>query len=97
MTQHPRHELDPRIHSPVRFSVLSLLCAVDEIEFGAVRDALGVSDSTLSQAVAVLEDAGFVESERRRRSTGRVWLRATSDGAARLRQHMATLHRISGM
>lgn len=98
MTQHPRHALDARIHSPVRFSLLSLLCSVEDIEFGAARDALEVSDSTLSQATAVLEEAGFLRSERRRGlAAGRVWLRASDEGEAALRGHMATLRRISGM
>lgn len=98
MNPHPRLELDQRIHSPVRFSLLSLLCSVDEIEFGSARDVLGVSDSTLSQAVTVLERAGFAKSSRRRAlAPGRVWLAATKAGDLALQKHMKILHQISGL
>jgi DNA-binding MarR family transcriptional regulator len=93
---HLRQRLDDRIHSPVRFSVLSLLCAVDEAEFRAVRDAVEISDSTLSQAVAVLGEAGFVIVRKQRfgRST-RSWLSATEDGRAALRAHASVLSAIA--
>lgn len=98
MTSHPRHELDARVHSPVRFSLLSLLCSVEEIEFGAARDLLSVSDSTLSQSVTILEEAGFARVMRRRGlRNGRVWIAATEDGERQLRRHMEILHQISGM
>ncbi|WP_349884961.1 transcriptional regulator [Microbacterium sp. WHRI 7836] len=98
MTSHPRLHLDPRVHSPVRFSLLSLLRSVDETDFGTAREVLGVSDSTLSQAVAALEEAGFVRSVRRRGlGSARVWLAVTEDGERQLRRHMETLHQISGL
>jgi DNA-binding MarR family transcriptional regulator len=93
---HPRHELDDRVHSPVRFSLLALLRGVDEAEFGSVRDALEVSDSTLSQAVAVLREASFVTVRRLRvgRST-RSWLSVTDDGRDAFEQHLEVLRRIA--
>ncbi len=94
--RHPRHELDDRVHSPVRFSLLALLRTVDEAEFSAVRDALEVSDSTLSQAATVLRDAGFVRVRRLRvgRST-RSWLAITDDGRDAFEQHLTVLRTIA--
>jgi len=93
---HPRHELDDRIHSPVRFSLLALLRTVDEAEFGVVRDALEVSDSTLSQAAAVLGEAGFLRVRRLRvgRST-RSWLALTDAGRDAFERHVAVLRAIA--
>lgn len=93
---HPRHELDDRVHSPVRFSLLALLRGVDEAEFGAVRDALEISDSSLSQAVTILREAGFVKVRRLRvgRST-RSWLAVTDEGSVAFEQHLRVLQRIA--
>lgn len=93
---HPRHELDDRIHSPVRFSLLALLRTVDEAEFGVVRDALEVSDSTLSQAAATLAEAGFLRIRRLRvgRST-RSWLAVTDAGRDAFERHLAVISAIA--
>ncbi|MBF4613119.1 transcriptional regulator [Curtobacterium sp. VKM Ac-1376] len=93
---HPRHELDDRVHSPVRFSLLALLRTVDEAEFRAVRDALEVSDSTLSQAATVLRDADFVTVRRLRvgRST-RSWLAITDNGRVAFEHHLTVLRTIA--
>ena len=58
---HARHELDPVIHAPVRFSIVAALNGVDEAEFAAVRDAVELSDSALSKQVSQLEQAGYVK------------------------------------
>jgi hypothetical protein len=43
-------------------SICGLLAAgADWIEFAALRDAAGISDSVLSKQSRVLEDAGYVE------------------------------------
>jgi len=91
-------ELDPVIHSPVRLRLLGLLTSVDSLEFGLARDELGVSDSTLSQASAALEQAGYVKPTKRRvgRST-RAWLAITDDGLLALRAYVAAIHEITGL
>ena len=45
---------------PVRFSILAALDAADEVVFGVLRDALGVSDSVLSHQISLLEEGGYV-------------------------------------
>jgi DNA-binding transcriptional ArsR family regulator len=91
-------ELDPVIHSPVRLRLLGLLNAVDTLEFGLARDELGVSDSTLSQAAAALEQAGYLRPTKRRvgRST-KTWLSLTDDGLVALRAYVAAIHEITGL
>ena len=63
---------DELIHPSTRLSIVALLASADWIEFGFVRDQLGLSDSALSKQLATLEEAGYLAierytSERRRR------------------------------
>ncbi len=93
---HPRHRLDPVIHSPVRFSVVAALTAADKVEFRFVRDLVEVSDSVLSQHVTTLEQAGYVtvtKGQAGRRP--RTWLALTPHGRAAFRDHLAVLNRIA--
>ena len=52
---------DPLIHPITRLSICGLLAGADWVEFAALRDAPGISDSVLSKQSRVLEDAGYVE------------------------------------
>lgn len=47
--------------SPVRLNLVAALVQVDEAELAHVRDAIEVTDSTLSRHAAQLEDVGCVE------------------------------------
>ena len=92
-----RARLDEVIHSPVRLSVVAALAATEEAEFGAVRDAVEISDSALSKAVTVLEQAGYVTV--RKGYVGkrpRTWLTLSATGRAALRDHLAALRAIAG-
>lgn len=96
VTEHPRHLLDPVIHAPVRLSVMAALGGVDKAEFRAVRDAVEVSDSVLSKAVAKLEEAGYVKVTKAR--SGRfptTRLALTKAGREALASHLGALANIS--
>nr|WP_208012538.1 transcriptional regulator [Cellulomonas shaoxiangyii] len=88
------------MHAPVRLRACGLLAGVDHLEFAVVRDALGVSDATLSKHLKVLADAGFVEVRKaasvhrldRRRTT---WLRLTRAGRRAFSAHVAELRAIA--
>ncbi|YAL82660.1 winged helix-turn-helix domain-containing protein [Dermacoccaceae bacterium W4C1] len=95
-TQHARHDLDPVIHAPVRFSIVAALATVDEAEFALVRDAVEVSDSVLSKQAATLEEAGYLKI--RKAFVGkkpRTWLSLTARGRAALAKHVKALRAIS--
>lgn len=49
---------DETIHAPHRLRICALLAPVESMEFGTVRDELGVADSVLSKQFKVLADAG---------------------------------------
>lgn len=84
---------DPIIHPITRLSICGLLAAgADWVEFAALRDAAGVSDSVLSKQSRVLEDAGYLEV--RKGAIGRrprTWFRLTSQGRQAVQGHLAWL------
>ncbi|WP_341870568.1 transcriptional regulator [Flexivirga meconopsidis] len=93
---HPRHRLNSRIHTPVRFSLMAALAATGEAEFKVLRDTLEVSESLLSQHIRVLEDAGYVHV--RKGYVGkrpRTWLSLTPEGNAAFGEHCAALRAIT--
>lgn len=93
---HPRHQLDDRIHTPVRFSLMAALSATGEAEFKALRETLEVSESLLSQHIRVLEGAGYVYV--RKGSVGRrprTWLSLTDEGRHAFTAHCAALSAIT--
>jgi DNA-binding MarR family transcriptional regulator len=84
---------DPLIHPITRLSICGLLAAgADWVEFAALRDAAGISDSVLSKQSRVLEDAGYVEV--RKGAVGRrprTWFRLTAGGRQAVQGHLAWL------
>ena len=95
---HPRMFLDPTIHAPVRLSIMAALAAVDEADFGSIRDALAVSDSTLSKQVSTLEEVGYVRV--RKAFVGkrpRTHLALTAKGRNTLVVHMKALRDIADL
>lgn len=93
---HPRHRLDNRIHTPVRFSLMAALAATGEAEFKVLRETLEVSESLLSQHIRVLEDAGYVHV--RKGYVGkrpRTWLSLTSVGNQAFVAHCEALRAIT--
>ena len=84
---------DPLIHPITRLSICGLLAAgADWVEFAALRDAAGISDSVLSKQSRVLEDAGYVEV--RKGAVGRrprTWFRLTAPGRQAVQGHLAWL------
>lgn len=92
---HPRKDLDSLIHSPVRFSLLAALRNLEDVDFRFLADLLEVSDSTLSQTLTALLEAGLVTV--RKEPSGRrtrTWVGITDAGRAAFTQHLATLQAI---
>ncbi|WP_213816412.1 transcriptional regulator [Glaciihabitans sp. dw_435] len=92
---HPRHLVDDLLTGPVRLSIVATLAHLDEMEFGALRDTIEVSDSVLSKQITLLEAAGYVEA--RKGHVGkrpRTWLKLTPEGRVALGRHLAALRAI---
>jgi len=60
---------DPVVHAPPRLQVCGLLAVVDTMDFAAVREQVGVSDSVLSKHVRQLEEAGYVRVHKATRAS----------------------------
>ena len=93
-TVQPR--FDAVVHAPPRLQICGLLAAVDSMDFAAVRDAVGVSDSVLSKHVKQLEEAGYVKVGKATiASRQRTSLSLTKAGRAAFAAHVAELRRIT--
>jgi len=74
---------------------MAVLAGAHEVEFAAVRDASGLTDSLVSKQATALEAAGYLTIRKGhvgRRS--RTWLSLTPAGRVALRRHVAALRRI---
>ena len=86
---------DPVINTTTRLSLMAVLAAAQEVEFGAARDASGLSDSVVSKQATALETAGYLAM--RKGHVGRrprTWLSLTPTGRRALRNHITALRRI---
>jgi len=58
-------EIDDVIHGRARLSVMAYLSGAGTAEFVELREATATTDGNLSAALRKLEDAGYVEIEKR--------------------------------
>ncbi|MBG0741805.1 transcriptional regulator [Paeniglutamicibacter antarcticus] len=90
-------DFNETIHPPRRLFICSFLASVDEAEFGTLRDAAGISDSSLSKHLSALAGAGYV---RILKPTGRgrvrTWVALTSEGREAFASHRRALQLVLG-
>lgn len=92
---------DPRfdavIHEPTRLKLCGMLVTVRDVEFRTLRDALAIADSVTSKHLKVLEEAGYVELDKRRPKVGRprTWVSLTAAGRGAFAAHLAELQRLA--
>lgn len=92
----PADRLDPLLIDPTRLRLVATLVGAGEVEFGFVRDRVGLTDSALSKQLRTLIDAGLVAT--RRSLTGarrRTWVHLTAQGRTVLAQHARALREIA--
>jgi DNA-binding transcriptional ArsR family regulator len=58
----PASDLDPVIHQATRLRLVALLARNRELTFGAMREALGLTEGNLGAHLARLQEAGYVEA-----------------------------------
>ena len=79
----------------VRFTeeqMVAILREADRVEFGYLRDALGLSDGNLSRHLRTLESAGYVQTHKGYHGRRpRTWLSLTRAGARALDQELSAL------
>lgn len=98
MTGEPR--FNETIHAPLRLRICGLLRPVKELDFSVLRDALAISDASLSKHLKVLADAGFVSmgksaSPSRTDSRRLTWVKLTGRGRQAFDAHVAALRAIA--
>jgi DNA-binding transcriptional ArsR family regulator len=93
----PEPRFDAVVHAPQRLQICAMLARGGEVEFGVLRDALDVSDATLSKHLRTLTDADYVDLRRVQRAKGqaRTWVALTPAGSQALRGHFAFLQSIA--
>jgi len=89
------------IHAPVRLRICGLLHQADQLDFAVLRDALEISDATLSKHTKVLTSAGYVSSGKaasldRRDARQITWLSLTRAGRSAFDGHVTALQKIAG-
>ena len=97
MTGHAPAALDGLLVEPKRLQICGSLAAIDDMEFGTLRDLLGVADSVLSKHLKTLDEVGYVVTSKHKAPTGRprTWVRLTREGRSALARHIAELRRLA--
>ena len=94
MTQpsHPTTALDDTVHQRHRLGILVITSKARQVDFGYLRQALGLTSGNLSTHLVVLEEAGLIQVEKGYEGRRpRTWVSITRDGRAALAAEMAAL------
>lgn len=98
MSEHARFRLDPALNNPIKLSIVAAVAETDEVEFGVVKDSLGLTAPTLSKMNGQLEELGYLKV--RKGYIGkrpRTWLGLTRAGRSAYEGHIAALREIAGI
>lgn len=88
---------DSLIHAPNRLKICALLAPIKSLEFMALREQLEVSDSVLSKHIKSLEDAGYVDvNKKTSQGRQRTWLSLSPGGHKAFSRHVQALKNIVG-
>lgn len=73
--------------------------AVRDVEFATLRDSLAIADSVTSKHLKALQEAGYVELDKRRVAMGRprTWVALTDRGRSAFAGHVAELKRLAAL
>jgi len=85
------------IHAPNRLRICALLATATTVEFGVLRDTLGVADSVTSKQLKVLSEAGYVKLSKPTGTGGRAktWVTLTPAGRKAFAGHLAMLQQMA--
>jgi len=95
MTDHPANGLDDVVHQRVRLGILTVAHEARRVDFGYLRDSLGLTAGNLSQHVTVLEKAGLITVEKGYAGKRpRTWILLTPAGRTALAAEVSQLKRL---
>jgi DNA-binding MarR family transcriptional regulator len=91
-SDHPTNGLDDTVHQRHRLGILTIAAESRRVDFGYLRDALGLTAGNLSRHLSVLEDARLVQVEKGYEGRRpRTWVEITADGRAALTAEITAL------
>lgn len=92
---HPTVSIDDVVHQRHRLGILTIAAEVKRVEFGYLREALGLTAGNLSRHITVLEEAGLVEVQKGYDGKRpRTWVRINLTGRAALAKEMSALREL---
>jgi DNA-binding MarR family transcriptional regulator len=78
---HPAQSVDDVVHQRNRLAILAVVREAPKVEFGFLKETLGLTQGNLSRHLQVLEDAGYVGIEKGYKGRRpRTWIRITRGG-----------------
>ena len=90
-------ELDPVIHGKLRLALLSLLAGVEQAEFSWLKEKTAATDGNLGAQLLKLEEAGYVNVEKKFVARKPVSLYAmTAAGRTALADYVQALKQLLG-
>lgn len=92
---HPLSEIDPIIHAPARLMIITYLYVVDSADYVFLTNVTGLTWGNLATHLGKLEDAGYVEIEKRfvgKKPSSLV--RLTEDGRRAFRAYKKTMQQV---
>lgn len=89
---HPTVDLDDVVHQRTRLGILAILSLGDRVEFGYLKDALGLSAGNLSRHLTTLVEALLVTVEKGYQGRRpRTWITITHLGSKAYHDEMTVL------
>jgi DNA-binding MarR family transcriptional regulator len=89
---HPTGRLDEVVHQRHRLGILTVAAEARRVEFGYLRESLGLTAGNLSRHIAVLADAELIEVEKGYEGKRpRTWVSITPAGRKALAAEMKAL------
>ncbi len=90
-------EVDRVIHEPARLAIVAVLAACESADFVYLRNATNMTQGNLSAHLGKLEQAGYVEIEKRfQGKKPNTLCRLTDAGRAAFKQYRAQVSRLMG-
>lgn len=95
MTDHPTTDLDDVVHQRHRLGILTIAAEAERVEFGYLRESLGLTAGNLSRHVTVLEEAGLVDVQKGYDGKRpRTWVRINATGRTALAKELDSLRKL---
>jgi DNA-binding MarR family transcriptional regulator len=94
-SEHPTAGFDELVHQPNRLAILVVLDEAKRADFAYLKRVLSMTDGNLGRHLAVLEEAGLVETQKGfEGNRPRTWVTLTRTGRNRLRGELDAMRKL---